>query len=436
VTPPPDDDEPHATADAATADAAAAASGDDPADERRATAWACAYHFMLLSSYYILRPLRDAMGLQGKVKSLPWLFAATLAATALCAPILAALAARLPRRRLLAVIHHALAAQLLIFFGALAARSPWPARVFFVWTSVFNLFAVSVFWSFMADRFTPAEATRRYGLIAVGGTLGAIVGAAITGSLVDAVGMRPLLLVAAVLLEGALVCARLVDRRRRVGTSIVARSTAARAMPPSTSRGATLVFIRHLARSPYLAALAAYLLLYTLTSTFAYFEQARIVSAAISDERARAALFARIDAWVNVTSLVLQVGLTATLLRRAGVARTLAILPVTTLAGFVAILVRPSLAVLIVFQVVRRAVDYACARPARELCFTVLAREDKYASKSFIDTFVYRGGDMLGAAASGAVGGAAAWCALPVCVAWLAVALFTGARQSRLARAC
>jgi AAA family ATP:ADP antiporter len=400
--------------------------GDDEslASERRATAWAVAYHFLLFTSYYILRPLRDAMGLQGQVKNLPWLFAATLTATALCAPILAALVSHLPRRRLIAVVHHGLAAQLVLFYGVLAVRSPWSARAFFVWTSVFNLFAVSVFWSFMADRFTPAQAARRYGLVALGGTLGAMSGAALTSALVKAVGARPLVLVAAALLECALACAAAADRGRPPRATV----------PHPRERYATLAFMRHLARSPFLLGIALFLFCYTLTSTFAYFEQARIVSAAIADERARAALFARIDLWVNVASVLMQVALTAALLRRLGVAGTLALLPLLTLGGFVTVILRPTLAVLVGFQVVRRAVDYACARPARELCFTVLERDDKYASKSFIDTFVYRGGDMLGAATSGLVGGGAAWCALPVCAAWLGIALFIGRRQARLAR--
>ena len=193
--------------------------------------------------------------------------------------------------------------------------------------------------------------------------------------------------------------------------------------------------MRTLVRSPYLLGIAGYLFCYTITSTFAYFEQARIVSAAIADERARAALFARVDLWVNLASVIMQATLTAALLGRLGVARTLALLPLLTMAGFALLIVHPTLAALVVFQVVRRAVDYAAARPARELCFTVLDRDDKYASKSFIDTFIYRGGDMLGAATSGLVGGAAAWCALPVCAIWIGVALFVGARQARLARA-
>jgi AAA family ATP:ADP antiporter len=383
-----------------------------------------AYHFLLFTSYYILRPLRDAMGLQGQVKNLPWLFAATLTATAVCAPILAALVVRLPRRRLIAIVHHGLAAQLVLFYVLLASRSSWSARAFFVWTSVFNLFVVSVFWSFMADRFTPAQAARRYGIVALGGTLGAMTGAAITSVLVKAVGARPLLLAAAMLLECALACAIAADRGRPL-------RPVASAAPEAH---ATLAFARHLVRSPFLLGIALFLFCYTLTSTFAYFAQARIVAAAIADERARAALFARIDLWVNVLSVTMQVGLTATILSRVGVAGTLALLPLFTLGGFVALLVRPTLPVLIAFQVGRRAIDYACTRPARELCFTVLNRDDKYASKSFIDTFVYRGGDMLGAATSGLVDGAAVWLALPVCAAWLAIALFVGRRQARLAR--
>ncbi|HEX8952691.1 MAG TPA: hypothetical protein VF945_12635, partial [Polyangia bacterium] len=189
-----------------------------------------------------------------------------------------------------------------------------------------------------------------------------------------------------------------------------------------------------LVRSPYLVALAGYMLLYTVTSTFAYLEQARLAQAAVHGDAARTALFARMDLAVNLASVVLQATLTSLLLRRAGVTATLVVLPALTLAGFAALALRPSLALIVAFQVARRTADYFAARPARELCFVVVGREEKYAAKSFIDTFVYRGGDALGAGAFGLVGAVAPVVALPLCALWIAVALFVGARQRRLAQ--
>lgn len=395
---------------------------DAAAAERRAAYWSAAYHFALLGAYYCVRPLRDAMGLRGNVRTLPWLFGATLAAMALVTPLFAALVARLPRRRFVPLVDHFFAANLVAFWFLLrGSPSVVTARVFFVWTSVFNLFAVSVLWGFMADRFDAAAAARRYGVIALGGTLGAMAGAAVASLLAEPLGGTGLCLVAAALLEAAVVCFH----------RVAAGGLSARAEP----RRSPWRFARALVASPYLLAIAGYMLLYTLTSTFAYFEQARLAQAAVHGDAARTALFARMDLAVNLASVVLQATVTALLLRRAGVTATLALLPVVTLAGFAALWARPSLLVIVVFQVARRTADYVAARPARELCYVVVGRDEKYAAKSFIDTFVYRGGDALGAGLFGLVGALAPAVALPVCAGWLAVAVWLGRRQRAAAAA-
>ena len=394
-----------------------------PSEERRAALLAAAYHFLLLGAYYCVRPLRDAMGLRGNVRTLPWLFVCTLAATALLAPIFSVLVERLPRRRFVPLVYHFFAANLVAFCLVLrASPSVLAARVFFVWTSVFNLFAVSVFWGFMADRFDDAAAARRYGLIALGGTLGAMVGAGLASLLAVPLGPTGLVLIAAALLEAAVVCFHRLAR----GAFADGRAEAPRR--PSWT------FARALGRSPYLLALAGYTLLYTITSTFAYLEQARLVHAAVHGDAARTQLFARMDLAVNLGSLILQATATALLLRRAGVTVTLLVLPLLTLGGFAGLALHPSLGLIVVFQVARRTTDYVAARPARELCYVVVGRDEKYAAKSFIDTFVYRGGDALGAAAFGLVGALAPLFALPICAAWVGVALFLGRRQ-RLSRA-
>jgi AAA family ATP:ADP antiporter len=174
------------------------------------------------------------------------------------------------------------------------------------------------------------------------------------------------------------------------------------------------------------------MLLYTTTATFAYLEQARLVHAAVHGDAARTQLFARMDLAVNLATLLLQATVTALLLRRAGVTATLVVLPLLTLGGFAALALRPSLALIVVFQVARRTADYVAARPARELCYVAVGRDEKYAAKSFIDTFVYRGGDALGAAAFGLLGALAPVAALPLCAAWIGVALFLGRRQRAL----
>ena len=396
---------------------------EDARDERRAALWSSGYHFLLLAAYYTVRPLRDAMGLRGNVKTLPWLFVGTLAAMALATPLFAALVERLPRRRFLPLLYHFFAANLLVFFFVLrSSPSTVAARAFFIWTSVFNLFAVSVFWGFMADRFAAAAAARRFGFIALGGTAGAMAGAGLTSLLAERIGAANLTLVAALLLEAAVICFFQIAANREF-----------RNRDSEIPHRPVWSFAAALVRSPYLLALAGYMLLYTTTSTFAYLEQARLAQAAVHGDAARTALFARMDLAVNLCSLVLQASATALLLRRAGITATLLILPTVTLLGFAGLALRPSLALLVVFQVARRTTDYFAARPARELCYVVVGRDEKYAAKSFIDTFVYRGGDALGASAFGLVGAVAPVVALPICAAWIAISVFLGARQRRRA---
>jgi AAA family ATP:ADP antiporter len=325
-----------------------------------------------------------------------------------------------------------LVAFFLVFRVTDAAQAVWVGRVFFVWTSVFNLFVVSVFWSFVTDLYRPAQGERLFGLVAVGGTLGAILGSTITAALVPLLGPIPLLLVSALLLEGAVRAARGLD-----GQEASLRGDT-RPDAPGGEDG-----VRHVARSPYLLAIAALMLLFTIASTFLYFQQAAIVAQVFDGDRsARTRLFAGIDLAVNVLALTTQVFLTGRLLRWLGVAVALAVLPVTSLIGFGILAGAPVLAVLVVFQVLRRAGNFALQRPAREVLYTVLPRTDKYKAKNFNDTFVYRAGDQLGAWSYTAIAGLGlglsglALTMVPLSVAWLLLALWLGGRyRQRLAEA-
>lgn len=395
-----------------------------------------AYFFFVLASWYVLRRIRDAMGVAGGVDNLAWLFLGTLAATLLTQPAFAALVERWPRRRFIAWTYRFFALNLAVFFVALTTLDPalhvWIGRAFFVWSGVFNLFVVSVFWGFMADVFAAGQGRRLFGVIAAGGTLGGLVGGAVTATLVQGLGSAPLLLVAAGLLEAAIRCEAALGRRA------AERDRGQHVAESRPIGGGVLAGITHLARSPYLLGICGFLLLYTVSSTFLYFLQAQIVSDAFSDPDARTALFAQIDVWVNGLTLLVQVGLTGRILTRIGVGGTLALLPLLSLAGFAALATAPVLAALVAFQVVRRTGNYALSRPARENLFVPLAREDKYKAKSFLDTFVYRFGDQAGAwthtglAAAGLGTAGIAVAALPVCAVWLVLSLWLGRRYVRL----
>lgn len=393
--------------------------------EGRAVAYAFAYFFCVLSSYYVLRPLREAMGIVGNVKDLSRLFLVTLAATFVFTPILAAIVSRWPRRRFVPVVYRFFALNLVLFWVLLRGASvdPVVARVFFVWTSVFNLFALSLFWGLMTDLFRREQGLRLFGLIGGGGTLGAMAGSFVTATLAERVGIAPLLLVSAVLLEIAV--RFVVALVRLFGDDAVSN----RRPDEALAVGGTLRWLPAILRSPYLLAIIAYMLLFTFTSTSLYFEQARIVKAEIASHAARTALFAKIDLVSNVLSLAFSWLVVGPLLRRLGVGLTLAILPLLSLVGFLVLGRFSTLHVLVVFQVVRRAADYGIAKPSREVLFTTVRRGDKYKAKGFIDTFVYRAGDAIGALAEGASGTGIVLMAVPVCLAWAAVAGVLGRMQ-------
>lgn len=413
--------------------------------EAPALGWATAYYFLLLASYYVLRPLRDEMGVRGSPDALSWLFVGTLAGTAALSPLFSALVSKYPRKVFVPVVYRVLLGTLVAFWALLRfGPAGWhlpAAQVFFVWVSVFNLFAISVFWGFLADLFRPEAGRRLFGFIAVGGTLGAVAGAALTATLARLLGPTNLILLAALLLEGAVFCVR--GLVRHFGVDDPSRAPSAPGEPPEGVPPGTGVLsgMRLVAGSPYLLAISLFLLLYTVSSTFLYFEQARIVKAALADSAARTAFFARIDLLVNLLAAFTQVFLTGRVVKALGVGGTLAALPLLTLAGFTALAVSPTAPVLVLVMVGRRAGDFALIRPARELLFTVLPREEKYAAKNFVDTFVYRSGDVAGAFADkglravGATGAALAGLFLPLAVAWALLSAWLGRRQGRLAAA-
>jgi AAA family ATP:ADP antiporter len=402
--------------------------------EVAALLWAFACFFCVLCGYYILRPLRDEMGVQGGVENLPWLFSATFAAMLAAVPLFGWAAARLPRRRLVPWTYLFFIANVLVFY-ALFAGGVAPsavARGFFIWVSVFNLFVVSVFWSLMTDIFRPEQAARMFGFVSAGGSCGALAGPALTASLAAQLGTARLLLLSCAFLALALVCIHALLRWAGAGAS-------GRTESGEKIGGTPWSGIAEILRSPYLLGIVAYVLLYTVLFGFAYFELARLVAAAYPDSAQRTVLFAEVDLAVNVLTLFGQVFVVAKLVEKLGVGAALALLPALGLIGFAAIGIAPVLAVLVVFQVLRRAADYAIARPAREMLFTVLGREAKYKSKNFIDTVVFRGGDAasgwvytaLKAMGLGLAGIAAA--AIPGAILWLALGLVLGRQHARLA---
>jgi len=400
--------------------------------------WCWLYIFSVLSSYYIMRPIRDQAGVAGGVNNLQWLFTGTLVGMLVLNVPFSYLVKKLPRSRFIPITYRFFAANIILFAALLywsnAAQSIWVGRTFFIWVSVFNLFVVSVFWQMNVDLFSPEQGKRLFALIAAGATVGAIVGSSLTASLARYVSPIFLLLGAAILLEVAVFS---VGRLSRLSPTLHRQPVAGGEEAPIG--GSVFAGITHAFRSGYLVNVSLFLLLFAVTSTFLYFQQAGIVSRSFSDRGAQTAFFASVDLVVNVLTLVIQLFLSGRILLLLGVALTLGVLPVLTIIGFGALALFPTIAAVAVFQVLRRAADYAIARPTREVLFTVVPREDRYKAKSFIDTVVYRTGDQVGAwsvallrwAGLGTAG--VALVAIPIAALWLLDALWLGRRQELLA---
>ena len=410
-------------------------------NEVRALLWSFAYFFSVLCAYYILRPMRDEMGIIGGVRNLPWLFTATFVTLLAAVPFYGFVVAKLPRRRFIPIVYRFFIANILIFWFLLQIDmgKELTARVFFVWISVFNLFVVSVFWSFMADMFRNEQGKRLFGFIAAGGSAGVLLGPSLTIGLAKPLGAVNLLLISALILEVAVFCMRRIDRE----TPDQVQPTAPIPDAPSSDAigGDILAGIRLILRSSYLSGIALWVMLLSLAGTFLYFEQQHIVAAASDDSTQRLRIFAGIDLAVGVLTILIQLAATGRIISRFGVGPAAAILPLVAIIGFAALAMAPMLLTIIVFQACQRTANFAISNPAREIFFTVVEREEKYKAKNVIDTVVFRGGDAASGWAYTALQGLGlqvagiAMATIPIAALWFGLSLWLGRAQSRRAEA-
>ncbi len=386
---------------------------------------ATAYGFCILFAFYVLRPVRDEIGAADR-GNLQLLWTAVFVVMLLAVPLYSLAVARLRRDVFIPLVNRFFALNLVAFYAALvllpeSARTAID-RVFYVWLSVFALFVVAVFWGLVVDLFRDDQGKRLFGFITVGSSLGGIAGSASTAVLAPHLPVFLLLLVAVLPLELASWLARAVARRADDASSAPLNREPAAPIGGSAWSGITPVF-----RSPRLRNIALWILLMTFASTILYFVQSHLVGEAITDRALRRAFLARIDLAVNAVTVITQTLLTARIVQRFGVAVTLSALPAVAAIGFLALGVAPlslALTVLLVVRVLYDSSRHALAKPAREVLFTHLDREQRYKSKAFIDAAVYRGGDLLSGwiyAALAALGmsvGAIALAAAPVAVFW------------------
>ncbi len=370
-------------------DRAAQALGIRP-EELAPAACGFAFFFFLFCGYFMLRPIRETMGIQAGVDQLQWLFTATFVAMLAVVPLFGWLSARVPRAMLVTWVYAAFALSMAGFAALLYLRpgSVWAARAFYVWLSVFNLFVVSIAWSLMADVFRMDSAKRLFALIAAGASAGGLSGPLLGGLLAAVLGPSGLLLLSALLLAATLPLKRWLLRWRAAHRDDVAPDDMRRPIEGSILAGLSRIF-----QSPYLMGISLLVILLATLNTFLYMEQARLVAHAFPDTAQRIRIFSALDFAVQALSLLSQIFITGRVAARLGLGFLLTAVPQTMTAAFLALAAYPVFGVLAGAMIVRRVGEYALIRPGREMLFTAVSPEDKYKTKNVIDTVVYRAGD-------------------------------------------
>ncbi len=402
-------------------------------NEAKALIASCAYFFLILCAYYIIRPIRDEMAIANGVANIQWILLATVITLLALTPVFGWVTTRFRTKQFLSYCTFFFSSHLVVFFFLfnVEERPAIVTQAFYVWVNVFNMFIVSLFWSFMNDVFGREQAKRLFAFIAAGGTAGAICGPVITRSLVQSVGLAPLLLISAAVLALSLVfISWLINwKNDDYDHSNTAHRVADKKLGGSILGGLTL--IRH---SPYLTGICVFILLYAVSITFVQIRQAELIEAAYSVPEKRTQLFATIDLTVNVLVLAFQLFITSRLISWLGFRFILLLVPLGITIGFGLMALVPLLPIMIAIEVFRRVGDYAIMKPAREMLFSVVSREEKYKAKNFIDTTVLRSGGASSAwiykAVTATAAGAASVAGISIVlgVAWCSISVWLGSR--------
>lgn len=398
----------------------------------------CLYFFFVLCSYYIFRSIRNEMVIANGVDNVQILYLFAMIILFAIMPLFGWITSRYRTREFMAICTLFFASNLVVFFFLfnVEQRSVWVSRAFFVWANIFNMFIVSLFWSFMNDIFSKSQSKRLFAFIAAGGTAGAITGPIITALLVEHIGLSYLLLISAIVLSMSVVCITWLLSWQNPDLEAANLSVKA-AAKNQTLEGGAFDALKLVISSPYLLGICAFIILYSISLTFISLQQASLIESTISDPNQRTKLFASIDFLVNVLALILQLLVTANLIRWIGFTKTLCLIPLGITIGFAFIIFFPILPVMIALQVFRRSGDYAIMKPTREMLFTVLSRREKYKAKNFIDTAILRTGDTSSAwlytlvKNLGAAGATIPMIAIVLGAAWTFVAMWLGGQYKQ-----
>lgn len=408
-------------------------------DELQAVAWSFLYFFCVLSSYFMLRSVREAMAIVSGVQTIPWLFTGTFVLMMMATPVFGWIASKYPRRTFLPWIYWFFVANILAFFGVFSyslandLSIAWTSRVFFVWLSVFNLFVVSVFWSFMADIYDKEQSHRLFGVISAGGSAGAILGPILTALLVTRIGFQNILPISAFVLSLGVFC---IFKLRNWVQVRHERDNAAKTVESSKPLGGTAwAGLKFVLTTPYFRAIAIALACANFLGVVTYIYVADLVSTTFEGTDKQTQIYAILDTAVNATSFIGQLLIVRQVVKRAGVGWTLAILPIASVALFLALTIHPVFIVIAVLQVLRRSITFGLTKPTTDMLYVVVSPEEKYKAKNFIETAVYRAWDAIASWIVRGIGGlgltgVAAVC-IPIALAWTWLALWIGREYRR-----
>jgi len=360
--------------------------------EQKATVVSFLFVFALMSAYFILRPVRDALSSDWTDVQLSWLWTSTFFFSIVAVSLYGGVISRLRLRIIVPAVYSFFALTFVAFYfaGATLGGNDLVNRAFYVWISVFSLFNLSVFWSFMAGIYNREQAKRTFSVIAVGATAGALAGPAVVTLFADNIGTLNLLLIGAVLL---LVPLPLIGVLERLRATELGNEDAQASLARDGHLGANpFSGFQRFATNPYLLAIGVFILFYVIMNTFIYFELRKLLE--IYDRDVRAQIWSGIDLAVNSLAAVTALFATGRLATRVGMPATLALVPALMVGGWLVVAASPVLAVLAGMQIIRRAGNYAITRPGREMLFTIVDPESRYKAKPVIDIVVYRGGDM------------------------------------------
>ena len=407
-----------------------------------AVGWSFIYFFCVLSSYYVLRPVRDEMAVFSGAETIPWLFMGTFVVMLLVTPVFGWVTSRFPRRVFLPWVYLFFICNILLFWVVFASRIDqeqnymWLGRIFFVWLSIFNLFIVSVFWSFMADIYSREQGRRLFGVISAGGSIGALLGGLATSYLVTSIGFQHLFPIAAALLAAAVVCIH--QLRRWVSAEREARGAV---KSGEALGGSPLAGITHMLSSPYFMGIGFSSVVASLLGTALYMFTADLLGQSDLSPNERTQFFSNINNATNAIALVCQLFVVRRAVSRLGLGMALALMPIISIIGFAVLALYPSLAAVAILTIVRRGTGFGLTKPTTDMLYSAVTLEEKYKTKNFIDTAIYRGGDLVGTwTVQGLISGfgmglaAVSWAMVPFAAAWSLVSIWLGRDYRRRAR--